>query len=90
MAFKAQTLSGSIHAQLGARRERRRALAQAMIDGKAVADAEAKGAEEKTARLKVLRLAKEAADQAAAAGPIGSHKRRPRQAPRSEQQRRAK
>ena len=47
-----------------------RALAEAMIDGKAFAHVEAKTAEEKAARLKALRLAKEAADQGVSAEPM--------------------
>ena len=76
MNFKSDKIvSGLLTASQEARAERRREIEQAKVEGKALADAEAKAIEERTARLKALRLAKEAAEKAAAAAPVASRKK---------------
>ena len=49
---------------------KRRAEEQARIEGKALAEAEAKEVADRTTRLRAARLAKEAAEEAAAGNPV--------------------
>ena len=63
MKFKSDTnVSDLLTASQEARAERRRELERAKVEAKAQADAEAKEIAERTARLRALRLAKEADD----------------------------
>jgi hypothetical protein len=63
MKLKSDTVvSDLLTASQEVRAERQRELERARVEGKAQADAEAKEIEERTARLRALRLAKEADD----------------------------